>query len=143
VIDLDPSLAYREQHIPGAWFAIRSRLAQALAKLPERGPLVLTSRDGVLASLAAPELQALTPRPVKVLAGGTGAWRAAGLPLAAGEEHMADAAIDAWYRPYDQRADVETAMNAYLTWEVALVEQIARDGDTRFRALGDSAATER
>ena len=135
VIDLDTSLAYREHHIPGAWFAIRARLAEALPKLPERGLLVLTSRDGVLASLAAPELQALTPRPVKVLAGGTAAWRAAGLPLAEGEEHMADAPIDAWYRPYDKASGVEAAMQAYLSWEVALVEQIERDGDARFRAL--------
>ncbi len=135
VIDLDPSLAYREQHIPGAWFAIRARLETALARLPERGMLVLTSSDGMLASLAAPELQTLTRRAVKVLAGGTAAWRAAGLPLTAGEEHMADAPIDAWYRPYDKAGDVEAAMNAYLRWEVSLVEQIARDGDARFRTL--------
>ncbi|HXY98918.1 MAG TPA: rhodanese-like domain-containing protein [Stellaceae bacterium] len=142
VVDLDPSLVYREQHIPGAWFAIRARLETALARLPERGTLVLTSRDGVLAALAAPEAQALTPRPVKVLAGGTAAWRAAGLPLSAGEEHMADAPIDAWYRPYDKPADVEAAMNAYLRWEVALIEQIARDGDARFRALGRIGGTD-
>jgi len=135
VIDLDTSLVYREQHIPGAWFCIRARLAEALPRLPEQGALVLTSRDGVLASLAAPELQALTKRPVRVLAGGTAAWRAAGLPLAAGEEHMADVPLDAWYRPYDRRADVEKAMNAYLDWEVALVEQIARDGDARFQSI--------
>ncbi len=138
MIDLDTSLAYREQHIPGAWFAIRARLDRALAKLPDHGALVLTSRDGILASLAAPELQALTPRPVKALAGGTGAWRAAGLPLEAGEVNMADLPIDAWYRPYDKNADVEAAMKAYLSWEVALVEQIARDGDTRFRTLAQS-----
>jgi len=142
VVDLDPSLVYREQHIPGAWFAIRARLETALPRLPERGTLVLTSRDGVLAALAAPEAQALTPRPVKVLAGGTAAWRAAGLPLSAGEEHMADAPIDAWYRPYDKPADVEAAMNAYLRWEVALIEQIARDGDARFRALGRIGGTD-
>jgi rhodanese-related sulfurtransferase len=136
VIDLDTSLAYREQHVPGAWFAIRARLERALSQLPGRGALVLTSRDGVLAGLAAPELAALTPRPVMVLAGGTAAWRAAGLPLEAGETHMADAPIDAWYRPYDKAAGVEAAMQAYLNWEVALVEQIARDGDARFSALG-------
>jgi rhodanese-related sulfurtransferase/predicted metal-dependent enzyme (double-stranded beta helix superfamily) len=137
VIDLDTSLVYREQHIPGAWFAIRARLEEALATLPAEGPLVLTSRDGVLAALAQPELAALTARPVKALAGGTAAWRAAGLPLASGEEHMANAPIDAWYKPYDKSADIEAAMNAYLSWEVALVEQIARDGDARFQALGD------
>jgi rhodanese-related sulfurtransferase len=137
IIDLDTSLAFREQHIPGAWFAIRARLKEALAALPAAGPLVLTSRDGVLAALAQPELAALTQRPVKALAGGTAAWRAAGLPLASGEEHMADAPIDAWYKPYDKSAGVEAAMNAYLSWEVALVEQIARDGDARFRTLGN------
>jgi rhodanese-related sulfurtransferase/predicted metal-dependent enzyme (double-stranded beta helix superfamily) len=136
VIDLDTSLAYRERHIPGAWFAIRARLKEALAKLPAAGPLVLTSRDGVLAALAAPELTQLADRPVKCLAGGTAAWRAAGLPLTTGEEHMADAPIDAWYKPYDKGGNVEAAMRAYLTWEVALPERIARDGDARFRQLG-------
>jgi len=136
VIDLDTSLAYRERHIPGAWFAIRSRLAQALPKLPGTGMLVLTSRDGALAALAAPELAALTDRPVQVLAGGTDAWRAAGQPLAVGAAHMADAPIDAWYRPYDRKAGAEAAMNAYLSWEIGLVAQIARDGDARFRYLG-------
>jgi rhodanese-related sulfurtransferase/predicted metal-dependent enzyme (double-stranded beta helix superfamily) len=139
VVDLEGSLAYRERHIPGAWFAIRARLEQALAKLPGAGLVVLTSSDGKLAELAVPELRALGGRPVTLLAGGTNAWARAGLPLAAGEEHMADAAIDAWYRPYDKGSGVEAAMNAYLTWEVALVEQIARDGDARFRTLGEGA----
>ncbi|HEX6840230.1 MAG TPA: rhodanese-like domain-containing protein, partial [Stellaceae bacterium] len=135
VIDLDSSLVYRERHIPGAWFAIRARLAQALPKLPAGGMLVLTSRDGVLAELAAPELATLTDRPVKVLAGGTEAWRAAGQTLATGEEHMADAPVDAWYRPYDRASGAEASMQAYLTWEVGLIEQIKRDGDARFRYI--------
>jgi rhodanese-related sulfurtransferase len=135
VIDLESSLAYRERHIPGAWFAIRARLENALPKLPERVMLVLTSRDGAVAALAVPELAALTERPVKLLSGGTNAWTRAGLPLAAGEEHMADAPVDAWYRPYDKGSGIEAAMNAYLSWEVALVEQIARDGDAKFRTL--------
>ena len=52
MIDLSLSPNYRKEHIPGAWFAIRSRLAQALPKIPLRGELVLTSEDGVLAGLA-------------------------------------------------------------------------------------------
>jgi rhodanese-related sulfurtransferase/predicted metal-dependent enzyme (double-stranded beta helix superfamily) len=136
VIDLDTSLAYRERHIPGAWFAIRARLASALPKLPGTGTLVLTSRDGVLPSLAAPELAALTDRQIRVLVGGTDAWRAAGRALTAGEEHITDAPIDAWYRPYDRTHGAEAAMNAYLNWEIGLVAQIARDGDARFRYLG-------
>src|SRR5262249_25306774 len=43
VIDLARSPQYRKGHIPGAWFAIRSRLKEALGKISARGTLVLTS----------------------------------------------------------------------------------------------------
>ena len=62
IVDLSLSRDYRAAHIPGSYFAIRSRLAQALARIPLRGTLVLTSEDGVLAGLAAPEAQALVDR---------------------------------------------------------------------------------
>ena len=56
VIDLDTSRRYAQGHIPGAWFAIRSRLAEDLAKLPKAETIVLTSPDGAAARLAAAEL---------------------------------------------------------------------------------------
>src|SRR5262249_57558128 len=59
VVDLSLSRDYRKTHIPGAWFAIRSRLARALAKIPLAGTLVLTSEDGVLAGRALGEARAL------------------------------------------------------------------------------------
>ncbi|HEY0522778.1 MAG TPA: rhodanese-like domain-containing protein [Stellaceae bacterium] len=136
VVDLASSLDYREAHIPGAWFAVRSRFADSVARLPGSGALVLTSPDGVLARVAAADLAAAAPtRPVHVLAGGTEAWRAAGLPLAGGEENLTDTPDDVWYRPYDRRDGVEAAMQDYLRWEVDLVTQIERDGDARFRTF--------
>ena len=135
VLDLDTSPRYREGHIPGAWFAVRSRLAAALAKAPEAAMLVLTSPDGVLARLCAPEAARLTGMPVRVLDGGTGAWRAAGLAIATGAEHMADVADDVWRRPYDRAAGAEDAMTEYLSWELDLPDQIERDGDARFRTF--------
>jgi rhodanese-related sulfurtransferase/predicted metal-dependent enzyme (double-stranded beta helix superfamily) len=130
VIDLDTSLAYRDGHIPGAVWAIRGRLARALPILPADRILVLASPDGVLARLAAAEIAA---RDVRVLLGGTAAWRAAGLPLETGAGTLADATIDVWYRPYDRQSGVEQAMKGYLDWEVDLVAQVERDGDARFR----------
>jgi rhodanese-related sulfurtransferase len=59
-IDLSLSRAYARAHIPGAWFAIRARLDKALIKIRPHGTLVLTSEDGTLAGLAAPEAEALT-----------------------------------------------------------------------------------
>jgi rhodanese-related sulfurtransferase len=133
VVDLDNSLAYRAGHIPGAWFAVRSRFAANLKKLPAAPTLVLTSPDGTLATLAAPEAAAASGRAVTVLAGGTAAWRAAGYAIETGDTHHADDADDAWYRPYDRKAGVEAAMKDYLSWEIDLVAQIERDGDARFR----------
>ena len=80
VIDLSTSPHYRRGHIPGAWFAIRGRLDRALPKIPLRPMVVLTSEDGVLASLAVDEARALTKTPVHWLKGGNAAWAAAGIP---------------------------------------------------------------
>jgi rhodanese-related sulfurtransferase len=132
VVDLALSRHHRQGHIPGAWFAIRARLPEALDKLPAQGELVLTSEDGTLARYAASELS--TSRPVKVLAGGTAAWQAAGLPLKTGMGPLAsepdDVALSARDRPPAER---ERHMREYLAWEIDLVNQIARDTDCRFR----------
>jgi rhodanese-related sulfurtransferase len=138
VVDLASSLEYRRGHIPGAAYAIRSRLAQSLPKLASGRPLLLTSPDGVLARLAAPEAAALRQGPVSVLDGGTAAWTAAGFPLEPGTTRMLDDADDVYYLPYDHPDRVEQAMRDYLTWEVALVDQLAREG-VRFPAFPGSA----
>ena len=132
VVDLALSRRHREAHIPGAWFAIRARLAEALDKLPAQGELVLTSEDGTIARFAAAEIR--TRRPVKLLAGGTAAWEAAGLPLETGMGRLAsepdDVSVSARDRPPAER---EHYMREYLAWEIDLVNQIARDTDCRFR----------
>ena len=135
VMDFETSLRYRDGHIPGAWLSIRANLEANLRKIPAAKVLVLTSPDGVIAQLAAPEAAGLTEIPVKVLRGGTDAWRAAGLPLEQGLTHLADTTDDVWYRPYDRTANVEEAMKDYLTWEVNLVKQIERDDDVNFRTF--------
>jgi rhodanese-related sulfurtransferase len=126
LIDLASSLQYRDGHVPGAWFAVRARLADALAALGAVNKLAFTSPDGVLAKLAAAETGGLA------LEGGTDAWRAAGLPLEQGTTRMACAADDVYYRPYDRRSQIEQAMKDYLDWEVALVEQLKREDYLRF-----------
>jgi rhodanese-related sulfurtransferase len=131
IVDLSSSPDYRKGHIPGAWFAIRARLALALAKIPVRGELVLTSEDGVLAGLAVAEAGALTKVPVLYLKGGNAAWTEAGFPLST-DSKMADEPLDVWLKPYERPNDNEAAMNAYLSWEIDLLERIQRDGTTHF-----------
>src|SRR5262245_39252858 len=131
VIDLAPSPQYRKGHIPGAWFAIRSRLKETLEKISARGTLVLTSEDGALASLAVADAAGVTTHEVRWLTGGTVAWQAAGHALSQ-EPRMADDAIDVWLKPYERGGDTRGAMNEYLSWEIDLIERIARDGTCRF-----------
>jgi len=138
LVDLASSLEYQRGHVPGAAYAIRSRLPRSLAKLDAGRPLVLTSPDGVLARLAAPEAAALWNGPVSVLDGGTAAWSAAALPLEPGATRMLDDTDDVYYLPYDHADRVAQAMRDYLTWEVALVEQLAREG-VRYPAFPDGA----
>lgn len=135
LLDLDTSLAYREGHIPGAWFAIRSRFKEGLPRLPGQGVIALASPDGVLARFAAADLAALTGRPVKVLAGGTAAWRAAGLPFESGETRLLDQTDDVWRSPYQRKGDLHAAFKEYLDWEIGLVAQLDRDESVRFRVF--------
>ncbi len=131
ILDLSLSPHYRKGHIPGAWFAIAGRLDRALANVPVRGTLVLTSEDGVLAGLSVDEARALTDAPVRWLDGGNAAWTAAGLPLSQ-DAQMADDAVDVWLKPYERPGDPKDAMNEYLAWEVDLLDRIKRDGTCRF-----------
>jgi len=134
VIDLSLSQNYRRGHIPGAWFAVRSRLERALPKMTLRSMLVLSSEDGALAGLAVEEARALTDKPVRWVKGGNAAWAAAGFPLAT-DLKLADEAVDAWLKPYERPGDPKDAMNEYLSWEVDLLKRIDRDGTTKFSTI--------
>ncbi|MCX8132687.1 MAG: rhodanese-like domain-containing protein [Roseococcus sp.] len=122
VIDLARSIDFREAHIPGSVWAVRGRLPRVA------GPVVITAPDETLAHLAAAE----TPG-ARVLAGGLKAWRAAGLPVASDRHNPPDEACVDWYlRPYDRNSGIEEAMHAYLSWEVDLVHEVAKDGTAPF-----------
>jgi rhodanese-related sulfurtransferase len=136
VVDLGTSIEYKERHIPGAWWGVRSRLEYDLSSIPPMNSFVLTSSDGMLAHLAADEVRACRMgATVRILNGGTNAWIAAGLPVSEGMERAISEADDVWYKPYEQTDAPDGAMRDYLTWEVALLEKLERDGDAKFRAF--------
>ncbi|MFL6574069.1 MAG: hypothetical protein ACJ8G4_20105, partial [Burkholderiales bacterium] len=134
IVDFSTSLRFHHAHIPGAWWAVRSRLDQAREKIGQVSSLVLTSEDALLAHLAAPEAQALWPQAnVSVLEGGNAAWIAAGRPTEGGVERATTKRDDVWYKPYDHASDYKQHARDYLAWEVALVDQVKRDPTIRFR----------
>jgi rhodanese-related sulfurtransferase/predicted metal-dependent enzyme (double-stranded beta helix superfamily) len=130
VIDVDSSLKYRKGRIPGAWYALRSRLAECLVGFAKDRPLVFTSSNGLLARYAAEDARRLGFS-ARVLKGGTAAWNHAGFKTEPSsgdaDPKLLSATEDIWYRPYDRAQGVEDAMQQYLTWEVGLVEQLKRE----------------
>jgi rhodanese-related sulfurtransferase len=132
VVDLSLSRSYLTRHIPGAWFAIRTRLDRALKKIPLGGTLVLTSEDGVLAKLAVAEAAALdrasgahARRRQQRVAGGR-------LCLLDGSQKDGRRGVDQWRKPYERSGDPKAAMQEYLDWETDLLPRIARDGSLKF-----------
>ncbi len=136
VLDLSDSLSYRAGHIPGAFWAIRSRLEQDLLFLPPVGYIVLTAEDVRLAHLAADEVARIRPDAiVHVLKDGNQGWRDAKLKTEEGDTSQLSRPDDIWYKPYDNKEKIRERMQEYLDWEVALVPQVERDGTARFKIL--------
>ena len=137
-LDLRRSLAYRDGHVPGAAWTTRSRLSDNRAEFATLECIALVAPDEAFAARAAADIAALAPKPeVRMLLGGIDAWIDAGLPVETGYTRTLSPTDDVWYKPYDHRDKGEEAvrqeMRKYLSWEVDLVAQIARDGDTNFR----------
>ena len=140
VLDVATSANHVKRHIPGAWFAIRAQLHQALEHLPAVPRYVVTCGSSLLARFAARDLRALleargSDAEVLVLAGGNAAWFAAGFPSESGEQHLAVPRTDRYRRPYEGNDASFEAMQAYLDWEFGLVAQLRRDGTHGFRVI--------
>ena len=130
MVDLADSVRYRRGHIPGSWWAIRSRFDEATGIT---SPVVLTSPDGELARWAHEDAERHWPG-TTVLSGGTASWTAHGFPLEEGLGRPTTEADDVWYKPYDDdRAVARRRMRDYLDWEVALLQQVDRDELVGFR----------
>lgn len=136
VIDVTTSASHVQRHVPGARWALRSRLAEAFASVPRAQRYVVTCGTGLLAPYAAQDLQRLgVSADVYVLEGGTAAWAAAGLPVEQGDAGLVSPRIDRYRRPYEGTENAHSAMQAYLDWEFGLVEQLRRDGTHHFAVI--------
>ena len=135
VIDLETSRTYRSGHVPGAWFAKRYRLGEAIEHFAGQSTIVLNSEDGRLASYAAEEFLS-EGQDVRVLRGGTKAWQAAGHPLAIGLDHMIHEPDDVALKPSELAEGPErlAAMEAYLGDPDELLDKALRDGSLNLRA---------
>jgi rhodanese-related sulfurtransferase len=136
VIDFADSLRYKQGHIPGAWFAIRSRLAESIRKFPDAPNFVVTGDNTALVTLAGRDLAKLSGKPVSILAGGNAAWRKANLPLTKGFENLSTEADNVWGTPgtwgFFEGKEFDKAAIDYRDWELQLPAQLERAGELKF-----------
>ncbi|KAF1042885.1 rhodanese-related sulfurtransferase [Xylophilus sp.] len=137
VLDFSAGANYLRGHIPGAWFAIRAQIREAVAAVPKARRYVATCGTAIQARFATPELRAALGgrAEVFVLDGGNAAWTAAGQPVETGETRLANARTDRYRRPYEGTSAPREAMQAYLDWEYGLVAQLGRDGTHHFAPI--------
>ena len=127
IIDLGPSSDFRVAHPEGARWALRSRLQEALAKIPTGLEVIFLANDDILARYAARDA-ANEGRSAFIVAGGLRDWEAAGLPVEAGAEQLFLVAPDDQFTsPWGNGESDFERFRAYLDWEIGLAEQIARD----------------
>jgi rhodanese-related sulfurtransferase len=139
VIDVADSLSYKKGHIPGAWFVVRSRLDEALRKIPQPSNFVVTGDDPALVVLTGRDLAEISGKPVSLLAGGNAAWRKANLPVTPGFEKLATKTDDIFLQPFlwgefePMSPEFKQAANAYFEWELELPGRLERAKETNFK----------
>jgi rhodanese-related sulfurtransferase len=122
VVDLRPSASYRKEHIAGAVWSIRPRVA-AVADADKT--VVLIADDPDIAALAALDLAEAGLRGVRLLAGGHAAAKAAGMKVASTPDVPADAeCIDFLFFTAGRHEGDEAAARQYIAWEIGLVDQL-------------------
>jgi rhodanese-related sulfurtransferase len=130
LIDIANSKEYARAHIEGALFCERHELEKFIRDADGR-MVVLTSPDGLLATVAAADRQGAGYN-LAALNGGTAAWKNAGRKLENGRGNLPDNPSDVYYRPYDLSGNQESAMQAYLDWEKDLLAKTEHEPGVSF-----------
>jgi rhodanese-related sulfurtransferase len=122
LLDLRPSMTYREGHIAEADWSIRPRLAA----MPDDGrPVVLIAEEDGVAALAARDLRDAGVAEIRRLTGGPDDWTAAGLEVVATPDSPSDAdCIDHLFFTQGRNQGDAEAARQYLAWEIALVDRL-------------------
>jgi rhodanese-related sulfurtransferase len=132
LIDLRPSMSYRREHLAGAVWSIRPRIAGAITDRAQAVALI-ADQPGI-AALAALDLAEAGIRDVRLLAGGHEAARAAGLRVEATPGTPVDReCIDFLFFTHARHEGDAEAARRYLAWEIALVGQLDAQERGAFR----------
>jgi len=137
VIDVGDSSTYVKKHIPGAWWLLRSQMAQDFTRVHKANRYVLTCADGRASRFAVAELRTLVRPGIEVfwLPGGNAAWIAQGFSTQQGESYVASPRIDRYRLPYEGSDYSAPNLQHYFDWHAGLVEQLRKDGAHHFKVI--------
>jgi cystathionine beta-lyase len=132
VIDVRPSMSYRDGHIEGATWSIRQRLASDLSDASK--PVVLVADDPAVAALAALDLAEAGCGDIATLKGGMKAWAGDGRKTVETPTVPSDGeCIDFVFHTLGRNEGNLDSARAYLAWEIGLVDRLDADERAVFR----------
>jgi rhodanese-related sulfurtransferase len=136
LLDFSTSASHQNSHIPTAVWASRAQLFRQIEQLKDKTNIICSSEDGVIALLAASDLERLLGRPVKVLRGGNRAWSSAGFELESGIDRILGEIddIDKLTMTGIDRESILQWHEQGIRWRVGLYEQFKRDRPIQFQA---------
>jgi len=124
-------MAFREAHLPGSRWSMRSRIA---ADAEGARSVVLVADDNGLAQLATVDLSEAGIIDVTLLQAGLRGWTDAGYPTEASADNPPDSeCIDYLFFVHDRHAGNREAMKQYLAWETGLIAQLDSEDRKLFR----------
>ncbi|MEN2975614.1 rhodanese-like domain-containing protein [Tistrella bauzanensis] len=131
MLDIRAGMAYRAGHIDGARWAIRPRIAAALADAAPDARIVLIADDARIARCVAVDLAARGRKVAGMLPADPRDWRAGGFAVVATPDEPSEAdCIDYLFFVHDRHDGNLEAARRYLAWETGLLAQL----DDRERA---------
>jgi len=134
LVDIRASAAFRREHVSGARWSIRPRLAALLASLPTLpAEVVLIAESAAVAALAAQDVREAGVARVEWV-DGLSTLAAAAFPLKQYGALPVDAErIDYLFFVHDRHEGNRVAAEQYLAWETALIAQCRHDELLAFR----------
>lgn len=124
VIDLRPSMKFRETHLLGAVWSIRPNLSQ-LTQLSKEKPVLLIAEDIETAKLASLDLLEIGVKQIFANIDTPNIWKAANLSLESSPNTPTnEQCIDYLFFVHDRHDGNKAAARQYLAWEINLLAQI-------------------
>lgn len=124
LFDLRPSMKYREEHIEGARWSIRSRLVNDVSESKSEH-IILLADDEKIAQSALIDLHEAGHQKISVNLDTPAKWKDARLSLSATPAIPADQdCIDYLFFVHDRHDGNKAAARQYLAWEMNLLAQI-------------------